>query len=371
VGRVAGFDGLRALSVIAVVLTHLGVYEQLKKLGWLGSRTVPLVDGWTGVQVFFVLSGFLITALLIHERAKTGTVSLRNFYLRRVLRILPLYFLVLLLTLLVHLLVWPVITGRGLLAASVFGTNFMPKPWWSSLLAHTWSLAVEEHFYLIWPFSLALLLAFDWRKAVRYLLLFTVLSVGVCALVIHFEALGRDFYVETWSFFAGVHIALGCAAAILVLAEPFRERAKLLLASPVVPVLAVAAFSHSLLTNGGFFPRVWTSPFSDLVRSLGIVLLVSWIFVNQGSIVVRLLEVAPLRYIGKISYGVYMWQGFLLSSNTHRFADQLWPPSALVGLACLVVVAPLSFHVFEQPITAIGKRFRASYGPPPEAVPAE
>jgi peptidoglycan/LPS O-acetylase OafA/YrhL len=98
-------------------------------------------------------------------------------------------------------------------------------------------------------------------------------------------------------------------------------------------------------------------PGGDQLRALGIALMIGSIYLNQRALLVGILELRPLSYLGKISYGIYMWQGFFLATGPSREAGQTWPPNPLVGLAMLCVVAPLSYHFFENPFLRLKQRF--------------
>ena len=150
--RINGFDGVRGLSAIAVVLSHLHVYQWLEDRGLLSPAITPMLTGTTGVQAFFILSGYLITHLLIGEIDHTGTVSIKKFYIRRTLRIFPLHVLFLALATVIYALDPRVTTMPSLLYAAGYAYNFVPIGIYTPFLGHTWSLAVEEHFYLLWPF---------------------------------------------------------------------------------------------------------------------------------------------------------------------------------------------------------------------------
>jgi len=93
------------------------------------------------------------------------------------------------------------------------------------------------------------------------------------------------------------------------------------------------------------------------IRAAGILLMILWIYLNQASMLVRMLEIRPLRYLGTISYGIYMWQGFFLTTGPRRVAGEMWPPSPATGVALLVIVAPLSYRYFEQPFLDWKKRY--------------
>jgi len=365
VEKIKGFDGLRALSVIFVILTHLGLYTTAQSAGWLSERTAPIISGTTGVQIFFVLSGFLITSLLIKEYEATETISLKGFYVRRAFRILPLYFLCVGLTLLVDIFVWPVASDPAFLFAATFNTSFIPRDWYSSILGHTWSLSVEEHFYIIWPAALLLIYRFAFDRALRHLLIGVVISLSLLALVMRIEEINASYFVARWSFFAGSWIALGCAAAIVVNGN--YPRANVFLASRWALGIAAALFLHSIAL--GQLPK----PLDETLRVMGAVILVCWIVHNQSAVLVKALEYGPLAYTGKISYGLYMWQGFFLATGPGRAPGQLWPLNPGLGLLLLCIVAPLSYQFFEKRFLMMSSAFRhgaAQDTKKPEPTPA-
>lgn len=355
VQTIKGFDGLRALSVIFVILTHLGVYTVAKSYGVLSDNAAPIVSGTTGVQIFFVLSGFLITSLLIKEHEASGTISLKGFYIRRAFRILPLYFLCLALTLLIDLFVWDIASTPSLLYASLFNTSFIPREDYSQILGHTWSLSVEEHFYVLWPAALLFAYRFDFQRALLHLGAGIVIALILYAAVIRMDAINGAYFVGRWSFFAGAWIAFGCIAAI-VLNGPY-ARTKAFMGSRAALMIGLALFVHSLVL--GILPK----PLDEVLRVLGVVLIVCWIVQNQSSRLVKALEYEPLAYTGKISYGLYMWQGLMLSTGPERMAGQLWPLNPGLGLLLLCVVAPLSYHFFEKRFLAMSARFRHGRSP--------
>ncbi|UAB78162.1 acyltransferase [Erythrobacter sp. SCSIO 43205] len=347
---IKGFDGLRAISVIFVILTHLGVYTVAKSHGVLSDNAAPIVSGTTGVQVFFVLSGFLITSLLIKEHEASGTISLKGFYIRRAFRILPLYVLCLALTLVIDLFVWDVASAPSLIYAALFNTSFIPREDYSQILGHTWSLSVEEHFYVLWPAALLFAYRFNYARALLHLGVGIVITLILYAATIRLEEINDAYFVGRWSVFAGAWIAFGCIAAI-VINGPYR-RANVFLASRAALLIGAALFFHSLVL--GIVPK----PLDELLRVMGVVLIVCWIVRNQASALVKALEYEPLAYTGKISYGLYMWQGLMLSTGPERAAGQVWPLNPGLGLLLLCVVAPLSYHFFEKRFLALSARYR-------------
>src|SRR5574337_202485 len=150
-GRMPSLDGFRAVSILMVLCGHLGgtrgfPVTAIAITRWIGDL------GALGVQVFFVISGFLITSLLMGEREQTGTISLKNFYLRRVLRIFPASYSFILALLIATMLGWVSLTGRDFAFAATYTVNYYPHHPWQ--IGHLWSLSVEEQFYLLWPLAL-------------------------------------------------------------------------------------------------------------------------------------------------------------------------------------------------------------------------
>jgi len=339
VSRIAGFDGIRGLGVLTVLATHLHVFSAVDAASPLWPRIIPMIHGSTGVQAFFVLSGFLITYLLVNEHAATGRISLCNFYLRRTLRIFPVYFLVVALVAVIGIWFETGINSKSFAYALLYSYNFIPREAYVPLIGHTWSIAVEEHFYLVWPLAFVL----SYRKGQRRLIaLLVMVIVGSHALfysILSFTDLSANYFVNRWTPVAGGHIALGCLGALLVTTAGPVCRA--VLGGPAALMLALALYASSIVPG---LP-------DELLRPLGVGLTVVWIYLNQQSRLTRILEFRPLAYIGTISYGIYMYQGFFLSTGPYRLVYQDWPPSQPVGLMLLCVVAPLSYHYFEKPLT--------------------
>lgn len=351
--NIKGFDGIRALAVISVVLTHLGFFDLLTEKHIVSTAMIPMIHGGTGVQAFFVLSGFLITTLLINEFKATGTISIRNFILRRVLRIFPLYILFLLVATLLHLLAPNVTSWESLTYAYLYCYNFIPYEFYSSFMGHTWSLAVEEHFYLVWP-SVFLLLFNKHRIALLGLVVFFILSAPIVHLLLIKSDFSTHYFVERWSFIAGYGIAMGCCAAILIIGREPNSQLRILAQHPATLAISAALFSNSLFisSDSWFIENIGTS----FVRTTGITLAILWIYLNQENLVVKLLELRFFKYIGLISYGIYMYQGLFLATGPVRAPGASWPPQPEIGFLLLLIAAPLSYHFFERPFLRLKDR---------------
>jgi peptidoglycan/LPS O-acetylase OafA/YrhL len=376
-----GLDGLRAISVLAVIVFHhylVGGHE----VGWAPG-------GFLGVEVFFVVSGYLITSLLLSERRETGLVSLRQFYLRRARRLLPALFTLLAVIVAYALLFLP--DAIGTLRSDTVAALTYTSNWWQiiagrsyfveagrpELLKHLWSLAIEEQYYLAWPF----LLMFGLRKLGRQRMLATMIIVAVAStLLLALLAHGNidHAYYASYSRLSG--LLLGSAFAFSF--APYRIRgmpgrgARTALdvagAFGVLVLLGSFGVLHWFGINGFSFP---TSIHDNLAVFHGgfllvdlATLLVIAAAVHPASDVGRLLGCRPLQWIGLRSYSLYLWHypifcitrpgldihrlGFWFLSI--KFAG--WPVFAF-RIALSFAAAELSYRYVETPIRkgAIGR----------------
>jgi peptidoglycan/LPS O-acetylase OafA/YrhL len=376
-----GLDGLRAISVLAVMVFHhylIGGHE----VGWAPG-------GFLGVEVFFVVSGYLITSLLLSERRETGRISLRHFYLRRARRLLPALFTLLAVVVAYSLLFLPDAIGK--LRSDVLAALSYTSNWWQmiahrsyiaeagrpELLKHLWSLAIEEQYYLAWPFLLMLGL----RKLGRRRMLATMLGTALLStLLLALLANGGvdSAYYPTYTRLSG--LLLGSAFAFSF--APYRirglpgrgARVALDIAGGVGLLALLGSFGalHFFGINGFTFP---TSSSDNLAVFRGgflfvdiATLLVIAAAVHPVSDVGRALGWKPLQWIGLRSYSLYLWHypifcitrpgldihriglGFL----SFRFAG--WPVF-MIRLALSFGAAELSFRLVETPIRkgAIGR----------------
>jgi peptidoglycan/LPS O-acetylase OafA/YrhL len=344
--RILGFDGIRGLSAIMVVFAHLSVWKFLADHGLLKPAIAPMLNGAAGVQAFFILSGFLITTLLITEIETTGTISLKHFFIRRSLRIFPLYILFLAIVTLIYCIDPKVTTKASLLYAYGYMYNFVPKSLYTSFLGHTWSLAVEEHFYLLWPFIFALFFK-KHRTPLLIVITLYLLSTPVLHAYLMSIGLSKNYFIARWTFIASYNIAIGCLLAMLMLSGSAQATIQRYLsgrASLIVSGLLYVfpATVHSLSVS-------FDDIFSGYIRCIGITCAIGWLYNNQNSLAARCLEYPPLKYLGTVSYGIYMYQGLFLATGPGRHAGHLWPPtSQLTGLFLLIIVTPLSYHLFEK-----------------------
>ena len=350
-------DALRFFAFLGVFLTHgatINMHGSLMSKYPNIAKSVLLVRmaGSFGLSLFFFLSAFIITSLLVVERQQTGTVHLRNFYLRRVLRIWPLYLAYIVSAFIVGRCWAPVrFSGYTLSAYLLLSANWyaIAKGFVTDSIQFLWSISVEEQFYLIWPAAVRNLSRNGIRNFCLGLLTVSILSTTVLA------ATGSSF-LNLW-YNSAVELMFFAGGGLLALQVGMREQPKsgpraagILLAS-VVSWLFAAYFvqDRSLLLAGGTARSLETFLF-DLVGS-GCLL---WGFLYLPLILIR----PSLIYLGRISYGLYVFQGVALVFGRtvlapHMRGVEWFALTLLLNLA----LASLSYEFWEKPFLRLKRRF--------------
>ncbi|MEP3481528.1 MAG: acyltransferase [Fuerstiella sp.] len=343
--RIPSLDGLRAISVVMVLAAHSALTVDFPE------PLVPFfrIGGQIGVRVFFVLSGFLITSLLIREQAKSSSVSLTGFYLRRSLRIFPVYVCYLLAVVLFTYVSGLSIGLDGYVHAATFTTGVRPGDNWA--LAHTWSLSVEEQFYLFWPFLFAFAAPLLRKR----------LAIGIALVIpftrILFWAWGAKWLVQ-YSFLGnGDAIMWGCVSA-LVLAETPSLVKKLAQSNPQHRLLTATfvLFGMEIFHRGHFWPAL-SVPLTLTVESFAIVFIIYSVTQNRSGMVFDILNHPIVSRVGVLSYSIYLWQQLALYPASENFTPYVWqrfPQNILVAL----VVAVLSYNLIEKPFLNLKEKLR-------------
>ena len=342
-GYQPGLDGVRALAIGCVVLSHT--------IGFPAT-------GFLGVDIFFVLSGFLITTLLLEEHARHGRVSLRGFYRRRALRLLPALFVVLGVFLAVSVLavlirggsldraIFGVVAGIGYFSniaiASGSETAAMPNE-----LRHLWSLAIEEQFYIVWP----VVLMFLFRARLRLALV----ALGVVVILVAAQQVQLYLEGATWERIAygsdtrSTSILVGCALA-LALATAARPTIEAI-AKRIAPLAVVCFFALLLVVPGPSFFSAWI---------LAVALCSAWLILlalDGRSLLARTLAVPPLVFLGRISYSLYLWHiPIYVTFGLSTHPELLDVPALSLSLLC----ATASYYFVEMPFL---RKKRASASP--------
>ena len=321
------FDGLRGVAILLVLLSH---------------AHAPLFDGaFYGVDLFFVLSGFLITSLLLQELRREGRIDYWNFYRRRFWRLMPALALFLAAYCVVAPLLWPDLTdvySDALVSAlylADYGIAFFDSP---DTLLHMWSLSVEEHFYLVWPPLLVLLVRFSprgllWRPVLGLLLL-------GWAWRLLWVAQGQAFYEVFFRFDTRTTgLLMGSLLAALVLEQPAwfqglqRRLAHWMWLVLAVPLLMAQSWDD-------MNAMVWGM---TVVECAGVLVLVA--VLKQRGAVYEALSTPVLVLLGQLSYGIYLWHYPVVRWLR---ADLPWPAVVVLGLAISMALAALSYRTVER-----------------------
>jgi peptidoglycan/LPS O-acetylase OafA/YrhL len=350
-------DGWRGIAVIGVILYH-------GRDKFFGFNSLPMriaVHGFLGVDVFFAISGFLICGLLLREYEETGEISLRRFYIRRCFRILPPYYVSLAAVCAAAAFLALPFNVADVPSCLLFFRNYRPlgsDQYGGFYTAHYWTLAVEEHFYLLWPM---LLLAARPKRAGKVAFLLAMMVFAWRVIEEHFHLLAG--LLPPANLLSRTDIRMdallwGCLAAIYF---PDIQR---LAARIRFPQLWLVPASIVLIAQK-FHP-----PGQTLLDAVLLPLLVVSTVIQPNSILGRLLEWQPLRWIGTISFSLYLWQELFLPGPTAELARggfqnlQQFPWNLLAILVC----ACLSRYLIEIPMTRLGHRVSASSLALPRAI---
>ncbi|MEA2972501.1 MAG: hypothetical protein QOG82_959 [Actinomycetota bacterium] len=354
-------DGLRAVAVSGVIIGHF----------WEWS----LPGGFIGVDMFFVLSGFLITTLLLEERARTGRISLRYFYARRALRLLPaLGFL------LAFVAVWVLLASPSALRDGTIGgfpsVIFYYSNWyWGffgnnvGVFGHLWSLSVEEQFYILWPAVVLLFLAY--RRGLK-VLLGTCLVVVVAASFLRWELAQRNFTdvgLRRLTKLRGDILLVGCALALATVGGWFPKVSRQLAVAATVVAVGVLAFFAIGIRHGASDPLFFKGGYTFV--ALATAVLVYRVVYEPAGLLVKVLSTKPMVWIGRLSYALYLWHVPLRDIVKPHLGSLPGPLQPVVVLVLTVAAAAISFALVERPALRLKDRFtpRRVSPPPAEAQP--
>ncbi len=363
-GYQPSLDGLRAISVIAVILYHANV-------SWLPG-------GFLGVEVFFVISGFLITSLLLEERFHTGRIDLRHFWVRRARRLLPALYLLLIVVSLLALLFYKDAAGR--LGGDVVAALAYVSNWWNiflnesyfaqtgrpPLLRHLWSLAVEEQFYLIFPPIFVFAIRRFGSQVIRVALVVLTLASTITMAVL-FEP-----YADPSRVYYGTDTRLGAmlVGALLAFAwAPWRS------SRPAAPRAGVAL---DVVGGGATLAVIWfltrVNEFDPFIYRGGfllldvVVIVVIAVLVHPAAHLSKIFAFKPLVWVGLRSYAIYLWHWPIFQFTRPELDIALdGTPLLILRVALTVAAAELSYRFVEQPfrhglLGSWWRRFNGSRG---------
>ena len=325
--RVATLDGLRALAVLLVVATH---------------SVAGLPIGGVGVSTFFVLSGYLITTVLIREQEATGRISLSRFYLRRAARLYPALTVMLLVTVALGASV-----GAALIAGTYTTNLFNSFGVGNFPYAHTWSLAMEEQFYLLWPFLLPIVV----RRGRRAWAVLAVLAVVSAGAGWAFGALTNGAAgVETFNPLFRAHgLIVGCLSALYLHHRPTPLHRPGLWVNAGLAVVA-ASLAVALVAPKHPTAFGWNS----ITPVVGAALLIAGLVSGGAPGIGRVFAADPAVWMGTRSYAIYLWHVPLIALGEMRG----WSPqmAAVVGVPAAIILSEISYRRVERPFLRLKDR---------------
>ncbi|VAV96973.1 hypothetical protein MNBD_ALPHA06-1170 [hydrothermal vent metagenome] len=344
-GYILGLDGLRAFSVLIVLVAHFGLDY--------------VVPGGFGVTVFFFISGFLITRLLIAESEKENGINLFHFYLRRFARLYPaLLFMVFGSSLLFAVFALGGPTKSELFAAIFYGTNILlvlkSEGMANTYMSWTplWSLAVEEHFYLFFP-ALIVLLNRKWDRIIRIItaLLFLVLLWRF--FIIMATNLETELYTYVMTDTRIDSIMWGCFLALLLHTRNAITQTRWLVGFWPMGVAILMLLSTFLVRD-----PVFRNTLRYSLQGAALLILFMNLYYNRNMLfAIRILEWAPLVWLGRLSYPLYLWHFVMLDFWQRVLGNS--PFTIFLAVLSSFTLASISFYWVEKPTIAIRKRFGA------------
>jgi peptidoglycan/LPS O-acetylase OafA/YrhL len=351
-GHIGPLDGVRGIAILLVLFFHC--FEKIKIYPFSFISEI----GWVGVDLFFVLSGFLITGILVDTKGNDNYLS--SFFAKRALRIFPLYYLSLLLVFITLMIPSiesynPVFDKRHL-QSSIYYFTFTQNLYFSfngwgvtDLLNHFWSLAVEEQFYLFWPF------------VIFYLNTSRVLIV--CVLLIIVALITRNFNVGSDFSYVFTLARVDALATGSILAIVLREHSKWLnrLALPVflvtlITLLVFTIESQDLTFRNPYFVRIGYTLFAALFASI-----IAFIYDtrNVGVFANWVLSFGVFKFLGRYSYGIYIYHWLLYKGVYNYFENNYVFSKAYIipFLIIVIIISVISFHTFEKYFLKFKSRF--------------
>lgn len=339
-------DGLRALSIIMVVGSHVLIGKNIHNT-FLNS----IFNGALGVGIFFTISGFIITTLLMKEQIDTNSISLKNFYIRRFLRIIPLAYLFLIVLIVLNQIFRMGINFSGFLLAFLFLKNFVGSET-DPATTHYWSLSVEEQYYLIFPYF--------FKKNRKYYLVFgfALIFLIIPAVVwIHFHVAWLSNNLIFSFVFMLMYklplILIGSIFSILFFKynHLFKKYSNSLLSLGILVAIITINSDFAILTKvKGFL-------FTNAITGMLIACLIGINVFENKSIVFKVLNNNAVILIGKLSYSIYIWQQIFTFSIPWANTNNLFG-SLTFNLVVLFIVSYLSYNYYERPFLKLKQSFQ-------------
>ena len=343
---IPSLNGLRAISIFLVLSSHY----QYRNLHW-----DPPHGGQIGVNIFFVISGFLITTLLLKEESKYGSISLKKFYIRRSLRILPVYYLLLFSYLILQIAGILNLNSISWISSITYTRYFFEGVNWE--VEHLWSLNTEEHFYLIWP------IIFIYFK--RYRQLFSIIVIITVAIIRLRTGISiLHFFTRADSIMFGCLFALNYTKLESIAKKPLSY-----LIVPTVLLILIDFVGKDIIPIHNMGLKICLSRmlFGEIgsITNICIGLVIIILITCQNNIFFKLLNSAAFNYLGILSYSIYIWQQLFFSNNIG------WLSSFPLNIILILIVATISYEFYEKRFLKLKERFQMNYlGASPQAIKA-
>ncbi len=327
------------------------------KLLDLSSRCATAMLGFVevsrfGVSVFFVISGFLITTLLVREQQITQSINLKYFYIRRALRIFPGFYAYWLVALALTLLGYIHLSHSDLISSAVYVWNYVPRKADTWFLNHTWSLSIEEQFYLLWP----LILKLSGPKRGKWAAMAVIIVAPFTRVASYFFLPSTRSRIATMVHTRADSLMVGALLAFVILNEDHLRVLKRLAGSWLIPVASLCfAAIDTLLTV--HFQGQYLLPFGYSLQNLVIGLLIAHVILNDKTTLGRTLNNPAVVHVGVISYSLYLWQQLFLKTTNTTFTG-IFP----LNIVCALLAAELSYYLLEKPFLSLRKHFSNDSG---------
>jgi peptidoglycan/LPS O-acetylase OafA/YrhL len=347
--RIPSLDGLRALSIFLVMALH--TVQRYSVSHHVSLVWYAVFNGETGVFIFFEISGFLITSLLLQEHEKRGSISLRGFYLRRAFRILPPLYLYIGVIVLLGLAGRILLTHIDIVSALFFFHNIKATAvMWS--LEHLWSISAEEQFYLVWPFILVYCLRRPGHagRVAASVIPCIIILISPALRVLLARSANPEIHHLGISFFKFDFIMFGCLVALLQHTSRFERIYQFAVRRWWLAPTVIAICSALTARYANYFEL----PIGYTINAAAIAVFLLWCTRNPSSATGRILNWKPIVQIGVLSYSIYIWQTlFLHPNNPQVFAPLgrfgIWISTFPGNWPAILVAACLSYYVIEQP----------------------
>ena len=354
--RINSLDGLRALSIMMVLLAHAAPTMPAALTSSILFQL--LANSHLGVKIFFVISGYLITKLLILEKEKNGVISIKQFYLRRIFRIFPIFYIYILTLIILKSTIAPSILSsyQDVLPAAFYLWNY--KQFFMStngnsnwFLGHFWSLSMEEQFYLLWPFVFVFFYAGSRGSKLTTILLTMIVLMPVVRVATYLWMPGNRGQIGMMLQTGGDTILMGCYGAVIERKASFKEKYLKYLKGNSLVIFAIVFLLviSPLLSN--HFKGAYALPIGMSLENILILIFILF-SIYVPTTYQRVLQHKILVQIGMLSYSLYVWQQLFLSNLYTSWVNR-FPQNLFIVFA----VGYISYFLIEKPIMQLRSRF--------------